>query len=186
MSLASRDAHIPAYLGRLDELAFGLAQAVNTAHQAGFDLNGAPGQAFFAPPAGIAGAAASLQLDAAIDGNPALVAASGSGAPGDNAAARTLADLRNARVIGGTATFNESWAQLVYRVGTDTQTALAEQRSRHEVVSQVARLRDQVSGVSLDEESANMLKYQRAYEANARFFSTVDSVLDTLMQLGGA
>ena len=106
------------------------------------------------------------------------------GAPGDNQAARALADLRGARVIGGTATFSDAWGQIVYRVGSDTAVARAEQQSRHEVVAQVERLRDQVSGVSLDEESANMLKFQRAYEATARFFSTINSVLDTLLSIG--
>ncbi|MDH4066945.1 MAG: flagellar hook-associated protein FlgK, partial [Acidobacteriota bacterium] len=120
-------------------------------------------------------------------GDPSLVAASGTGAPGDNAVARALAGLRDARTMaGGTATFSQSWGQLVYRVASDTKTALAEQRSHADVVAQVARLRDQVSGVSLDEESANMLKFQRGYEANARFFSTVNSVLDTLMNVVGA
>ena len=87
---------------------------------------------------------------------------------------------------GGSATFGESWGQLVYRVGTDTQTARAEQQSRGVVLDQVSRLRDQVSGVSLDEEAASMLKFQRGYEANARFFSTVNDVLDTLMNVVGA
>jgi flagellar hook-associated protein 1 len=184
-ALDARDTRIPAYQARLDELAYEVARSVNTVHQTGFDLNGAAGQAFFTPLGGVAGAAAALQLDPAIGADPSLVAASGTGAPGDNQVARALADLRGARTVGGTATFSESWGQLVYRVGSDSQVAQAEQRSRHEVVAQVARLRDQVSGVSLDEESANMLKFQRAYEANARFFTTVNSVLDTLMSIGG-
>ncbi len=184
-ALDARDTRIPAYMARLDELAYAVADAVNAVHQTGFDLNGAAGQAFFTPLGGVAGAAAALQVDPAIAADPALVAASGTGAPGDNQVARALADLRDARAVGGTATFSEGWGQLVYRVGSDTAVALAEQQSRHEVVAQVARLRDQVSGVSLDEESANMLKFQRAYEANARLFTTVNSVLDTLMNVVG-
>jgi len=182
--LDARDTRIPAYQQRLDELAYGVATAINTTHQSGFDLNGNAGGTFFSPLAGVAGAAAALQVDPAVDADPSLVAASGTGAPGDNQVARALADLRGARTMnGGTATFADSWGQLVYHVGSDTQTALAEQRSRQEVVVQVERLRDQVSGVSLDEESAQMIKFQRAYEANARFFSTVNSVLDTLMNM---
>ena len=50
----------------------------------------------------------------------------------------------------------------------------------------VARLRDEVSGVSLDEEAASMIKFQRAYEANAKYFTAVDEMLLTLMRtLGG-
>ena len=49
----------------------------------------------------------------------------------------------------------------------------------------MARLRDQVSGVSLDEEAASMIKFQRAYEANAKYFTAVDDMLLTLMRTVG-
>jgi flagellar hook-associated protein 1 FlgK len=74
----------------------------------------------------------------------------------------------------------------VYRVGTDTQVAKNEQASRDEIMQQLEALRDQASAVSLDEEAANLMKFQRAYEANAKFFSAVDRSLDTLMQMIGA
>lgn len=115
-----------------------------------------------------------------------LVAASQTGAQGDNGAAKLIANLRDARVVNGSATFSEGWGQLVYRVGSDAQTAIAQQKSRLEVVAQVEHLRDQVSGVSLDEESALMMRYQRAYEANARYFTAVDAMLATLMHIVGA
>jgi flagellar hook-associated protein 1 FlgK len=100
---------------------------------------------------------------------------------------KAITDLRDARVVGGSATFADSWGQLVYRVGSDSQSAQIQRKSRQEVVDQVERLRDQVSGVSLDEEAAQMLRFQRAYEANARYFTTVDSVLATLLRIvGGA
>jgi flagellar hook-associated protein 1 FlgK len=76
---------------------------------------------------------------------------------------------------------HDTWGQLVYRVGRDTQAARNEQQSREEIVDQVDALRDQVSGVSLDEEAVNLLKYQKAYEANARFFRAIDTTLDTLL-----
>ncbi len=183
----ARDVNIPGYQASLDALAFSVAQEVNTAHQAGIDLLGGTGNNFFAAIGAPGGAAAAMALDAGVAADPSLIAASASGAAGDNTVARTIAGLRDARVIGGNATFADSWSQLVYRVGTDAQTAMAQQKSRHEVVEQVTRLRDQVSGVSLDEEAASMLRFQRAYEANARYFSTVDSVLATLLNMvGGA
>ena len=85
-------------------------------------------------------------------------------------------------MAGGTATFGDTWSQLVYRVGTDSKAAQDEQRSRSEIVRQVELLREQVSGISLDEEAMMMMKFQRAYEANARFFQAIDQTLDTLMQ----
>ena len=108
-----------------------------------------------------------------------------SDAAGDNQTAKAIAAIRDARVVGGASTLAESWSQLVYRVGSDSQTAQSQQKGRQEVVDQVERLRDQVSGVSLDEEAATMLRFQRAYEANARYFSTVDQVLATLLHLVG-
>jgi flagellar hook-associated protein 1 FlgK len=183
--LQVRDVMVPGYQARLDVIAFSVAQQVNTAHAAGTDLLGGTGTNFFAPIGGPAGAAAALQLNAAIAADPQLIAASLTGAPGDNQTAKAIASLRDARVIGGASTFAESWSQLVYRVGSDAQTAQAQRQGRQEVVDQVERLRDQVSGVSLDEEAATMLRFQRGYEANARYFSTVDQVLATLLRLVG-
>jgi flagellar hook-associated protein 1 FlgK len=82
---------------------------------------------------------------------------------------------------GGTATLSEGWANFVYRMGRDLQTAQQEAAMRQEVVLQVETLRDRVSGVSLDEEAMNLMRYQRAYEANARFFSVIDETLDILL-----
>ena len=184
--LYTRDTQIPAYQTKLDQLAYGVAIEVNTLHQGGFDLNGNAGIAFFTPPAAVTGAAAAFSVSASIVGNPNLVAASQSGAPGDNQVARAIAGLRNQPVLnGGTATFTEGWAELAYAVGADADAARAEQGSRQDVLSQVQRLRDQVSGVSLDEEAASLMKFQRAYEANAKYFTAVDTMLQTLMRTVG-
>lgn len=184
--LHARDTLVPAYQSQLDALAFGVAQEVNALHQTGFDLNGAAGTAFFTPLASATGAATALAVAAPIQADPSLVAASGTGAPGDNGIATRLAALRDAKVLGGgTATMSETWAHLAYRVGNDAQAAEGQQRSRHDVTNEVERLRDQFSGVSLDEEAADMLKFQRAYEANAKFFSVVDDLLGTLMRVVG-
>jgi flagellar hook-associated protein 1 len=183
--LHTRDTLIPAYQTRLDELAYGVAQRVNAVHQTGFDLNGNPGAAFFTPPVAVAGAAAALTLSAPLQADSSLLAASQTGAPGDNQVARALAALRDEPVLGGTTTFAEGWAALAYQVGSDADGARAEQSSRLDVLDQVQHLRDQVSGVSLDEEAASMMKFQRAYEANAKYFSAVDAMLQTLMNTVG-
>lgn len=183
--LEVRDVLIPGYQVRLDTIAFSVAQQVNTLHQGGTDLAGNAGANFFATIGAPAGAAAAITLDAALAADSDLVAASQTGAPGDNGAAKLIANLRDARVVSGSATFSEGWGQLVYRIGSDAQTAMAQQKSRREVVTQVEHLRDQVSGVSLDEESALLMRYQRAYEANARYFSAVDTMLATLLNMMG-
>jgi flagellar hook-associated protein 1 FlgK len=177
-----RDSSIPGYQSRLDQLAYDVATAVNTAHQAGFDAGGAAGGAFFTPPAAVAGAAAALSVSAAIQGDPLLVAASGTGASGDNQTARAIAALRDAPLAsGGTATGAEAWASLVYNVGADVRATDVSSGTRDQIVRQLQRLRDQQSGVSLDEEAANLMRFQRSYEASARYFTVIVDTLDTLM-----
>jgi len=185
--LEVRDATIPGYLTQLDELAYEVVQQVNDLHATGYDQSGTAGGDFFSFSAsltGSAGAAAAIRLDPAIVNDGSLIAASGSTEVGGNTVARAIAALRDARVLsGGTATLSDAWGQLVYRVGRDVKNAQSEQSNRSEILNQVESLRDQVSGISLDEEAAQMLRFQRAYEANARFFRLIDETLDMLFSM---
>jgi flagellar hook-associated protein 1 FlgK len=180
--LAVRDQAIPGYRSELDTMAYDLANAVNALHTTGYDLSQSPGGNFFVPLASAAGAAAALQVDSALAADTSLLAAAGIASSGDNGRARQLADLRDAPVVGG-RTPSAAWAGLVYRVGSDVHQATRERESRREIVHQIESLRDSVSGVSIDEEAALMMRFQRAYEANARFFTVVDEVLQTLLSL---
>jgi flagellar hook-associated protein 1 FlgK len=182
--IALRDATIPGYQGRLDQLAYDIATQVNAVHLTGFDATGAAGGTFFNAPATVAGAASSLAVTPAVTADPRLVAASGTGASGDNQVARGIAALRDARVMnGGSATAAEAWATFVYQVGSDVRGTEASVVTREQIVRQMERLRDQQSGVSLDEEAANLMRYQRSYEASARYFTTIVDTLDTLMAM---
>jgi flagellar hook-associated protein 1 FlgK len=157
-----------------------VTQQVNTA-PGGLQPEWGDGNQLFTPHAA-AGAAARIRRRAAVAANANLVAASATGAVGDNQTAKAIAALRDARTAGsGSSTFTQAWSQLVYQVGSDSQSALAIQKSRQDIVSTLTRLRDSVSGVSLDEEAGTMLKFQRAYEANAKYFTVVSDMLDTLM-----
>jgi flagellar hook-associated protein 1 FlgK len=185
--LQVRDTIVPGYQQRLDQLAFDVAAQVNLLHEAGTGLTGATGQSFFTTIASVAGAASAIEVAPAVVGDPRLIAASQSGAPGDNGTATAIANLRDTRVLnGGTTTLNDSWSQMVYRVGSDAATAQAQRESGRQVVEQISKLRDQISGVSLDEEAAAMMKFQRAYQANARFFMSVNESISTLMNMVGA
>jgi flagellar hook-associated protein 1 FlgK len=182
-----RDVQLPSYVSRLDTLAFDVVEQVNTLHQAGYDASGVQNRDFFAPLATSAGAAKAMRVDAALAADHSRIAATGSAGAGDNTTAKAIAGLRDARVLdGGTATLSESWTELAYRVGRDARAARDAQTSRAEIVRQVDALRDEVSGISLDEEAMHLLKFQRAYEANARFFSVIDRTIDTLIQTLGS
>ena len=115
-----------------------------------------------------------------------LIAAAGVNEVGDNGAAKQLANLRDALVLeGNSATLVDSWSHFAFRVGRDTRAALDGSKAQSDIVEQIDALRDAVSGVSLDEEAVNMIKFQRAYEANARFFSTIDQTLSILFSIVG-
>ncbi len=184
--LAVRDTMLPDYLARLDQVAYDVVREVNALHQSGFDAAGAPGVAFFQP-VPLAGAASAVTMNPALTaaGGASLVAASGtSGVAGDTTVARNLAALRDRPITsGGSASASEAWGQLVYRVGRDRAAATASDKTQSEVLSQLQNLQDSVSSVSLDEEAADMLRFQRGYEANARFFTAIDQMLDTLIAM---
>ena len=181
--LQVRDVSVPNYLSQLDTLAYGITQQVNALHSTGYDQSGAAAGNFFSPLGTSAGAAAAIAVSPAITGDITKIAAAGIADAGDNQMARQLAGLRDARVLAGnTATFADAWGTLAYTVGRDAKTATDDQASRAQTVKQVDTLRDQISGVSLDEEAANLLKFQRAYEANAKFFKACDDAITTLMQ----
>ena len=182
-----RDTTIPKYQTQLDQLAYDVAQQVNTVHAGGYDLSGTAGGAFFTPIASVAGAATALKVASGIAADSSKIAASKTGAVGDNGTAQALADLRDANVAnGGTATFVGSWSTLVNGVGSDSADAQSSLKTRDDVVTALQRLRDSVEGVSLDEEAGRLLQYQRAYEANAKFFSVVNTALSTLFGIIGA
>jgi flagellar hook-associated protein 1 FlgK len=179
-----RDTVFPGYVSRLDRLAWDLAAAVNGVHAAGFDATGAPAGDFFAPLGGIAGAAAALAVDPALVADSRLVAASSTGEAGDNQTARALAALRDAAVTaGGTMHVFDAWSELVFAVGSDAAAARAAQSGHALVLRQLEQLRAQTSGVSYDEEAAHLMRYQRAYEASARYFTTIVDTIDTLMEM---
>jgi flagellar hook-associated protein 1 FlgK len=137
---------------------------------------------FFTALGSSAGAAAAIAVNSTVAADGRTIAAAGIPQAGDNQAARAMADLRGARVLdSNTATMTDAWSQLVFRVGRDGEAATDERESRTALVRQVEALRDEVSGVSLDEEAMHLLKFQRAYEANARFFRIIDESIETLL-----
>jgi flagellar hook-associated protein 1 FlgK len=169
-SLQSLNSVLPGQSASLDQVATDLMTAVNTQHAAGFDLSGNAGGKFFTG----TGAA---DITVAIT-DPKLIAASGnSGGPNlDNTNASKLAD------IGVSTTGPDStYRQMIATLGVVSQSTNRRLTIQDGVKQQVDTDLDSASGVNLDEEMANMLSYQRAYEAAARLMTTLDSTLDTLI-----
>jgi flagellar hook-associated protein 1 FlgK len=180
-----RDTLLPSYRSQLDQLAYSMANDVNALTTTGYDLNGNAGLAFFTPPAAVSGAARLLIVNPAVAANNALIVASATTTSGNNDIARAVQALQDNPMTGSTARPVDGWGSLVYSVATDAAGAQQSQKAHEQVTVQLQNLRDQISGVSLDEEAAMLMKFQRAYEANARFFQIASATLDTLLSLAG-
>ena len=179
--IQARDQTIPGLLNGLDTLAAGLATAFNGANAAGFDLNGNVGGNLFSPPPnGGAGAAANMAV--AIS-DPALIAASSDGSAGSNGNLANFTAIQKQTVISGETPTNY-YGNLVFNVGNDVANGTAELQSSKLVLQQLQDQRGSISGVSLDEEAANMVQYQRAYDAAARVVTTVNQMLETVINMG--
>jgi flagellar hook-associated protein 1 len=178
--LQLRDQEIPSLSTKLDTLASGIATAVNTQSTAGFDLNGAAGTNFFVSPA--AGPGAALNLTVAIT-NPAQVAASADGTPGNNVNATALANLQNQSVVAGQTPI-DYYSSIVFQVGNDTANATAAQTGQQLVTQQLQDQQGSISGVSLDQEGANLILYQNAYSAAARVAGVISSLFQTAINMG--
>lgn len=179
--LQARDSTIPTLQTSLDSLAAGLCDALNTAQEGGFDLNGNAGQALFST-AGSSGAAASMKV-AIQDSN--LIAASSDGSAGSNGNLNQLAAVAKQAVSAG-MTATQAYANLVFVAGTAVDNGTAELNASSTMLQQLQQQSTSVSGVSLDEEASNILLYQRAYEASARAISAVDEMLQIAINMGAA
>ena len=162
---------LPGYLAGLDSVATLLADSVNALHTTGYDAGGNAGQPFFSyDPAG-----AALSLTVAITDADEVAA---SGAPGvlDGSIAEAIGDLRGA---------DDAYQRLVNGFATEVASSRRASTTQQLLTTQVDGAREQLVGVNFDEETVNLLAAQRAYEAASRVMTTMDSVLDTLINRTG-
>ena len=178
--LQARDQQIPAIQTQLDTLAAGLVNAVNGVQVGGFDLNGNAGTNLFTPPpASGTGAAASLSV--AIT-DPALIAASSDGTIGSNGNAEAMYAISTQPTISG-QTPTDYYSGIVFDVGNSTANVIAEQSASSLVLQQLNDQRSSISGVSLDQEAANLVQYQQAYSASAQIVTTINSMMETVINM---
>lgn len=129
--------------------------------------------------------AADIAVNPELVGNPDRIAASISGAEGDAGNLARIVDLR-ARDLDGLDdnTIEDFYADIVGDVGFQTASAGAAVSAQNQLLDQLLADREAVSGVNIDEELLDMEKYQKSYEAAARFLSVAQEMMDTLINLG--
>lgn len=182
--LEIRDTFVNDLLAQVDTLAHTLAKEVNTAHSLGFDRYSQQGNPFFEPSLEVAGAAERMNVSEAVRLDAGKIAAAGAAnAPGDNRIANIISSLQYQQVMGGESTFDDFYNNIVGTVGVSASRANHELETQKDSLAQLKNLRESISGVSLDEETAKMIEYQKMFEASARMIRTSDEMLETVLNL---
>lgn len=160
----------------LDALAVAIRDQVNTAHALGFDLFGVAGTDLFSGTD-----AESFVVSSGFTTD--LLAASSAGSANDGNHAIAMAGLRSQSGVDGT--LHEQARAVIGGVGSAVLTARTSAESTQGVLAALEATRAAVSGVNLDEELTMLLQYQRAYEASARVMTSIDEMLDVLINRTG-
>ena len=195
----TRDVLLRRYMEDFASMVWGVTNSVNDLHAAGMDLYGTTGNAFFT------GAnLETLQINELIRNDSGLVAASmapGPGqsqpAPGDGGNALLIARLRSAAISVdplqpdvrlratldplGQTTFSDFHRDNIARLGVDTRESKRLAENQASLLAMLNQRQDAIAGVSLDEEMANMIQFQLAYQASSRVITAFDEIYDTLI-----
>ncbi len=171
------------YMGQLDTLANTLRTQVNSIQMAGYTANGSTGVQFFNDSNPQTGAV-DLALSNAVDTNSQNIAIGYTNSSGDGSAAMALSSLRDSKIAGlGNQTLGAYYTNVVSTVGRDVSVAKNAVDTANALSEQVDAQVQDVSGVNLDDEMANMLKFQRSYQAAAKVLNTMDQVTSDLINM---
>lgn len=173
-------------IATLDGLAASVVSRVNTLHTSGTDLDGNAGGKFF-DDSTTPVTAANIKINAAITANPRLVVASPLTQPGQTgtiagAIANLLTD-QTSTVNSQIGSFSSIFSSMISEAGEQVRTADDALQTQAAIISQLTAQRESISGVSLDEEAINLMQYQKAYEAAARFMKIADEMTQTILSL---
>ena len=188
----------------LDELAHGLVLSTNAIHRRGFanhpvpvDSQGNPvpnaakqkvtGINFFKEPLDLKRAAEYISISDDIEADINNIAtALEANKPGDNRVSIAISKLQHEKVLaGGTTTFEEQYLKSVGSVGLQAGKSKIDEEQSHGILAQAKSFKERMAGVSLDEEAANMVRYQNAYEASAKVIRASDEMFKAVLGLMG-
>lgn len=200
--LKTRNGEIGGLEKQIDELAHGLVLATNAIHRRGFanhpvplDAQGNPvpnaaqtkvtGINFFKEPLDLKRAAEYIQISDEVEADPNNIAtALEANKPGDNRVALAISKLQHEKVLGSaTTTFEEQYLKSVGNIGLQTGKAKIDAEQSAGILAQAKSFKERLAGVSLDEEAANMVRYQNAYEASAKVIKASDEMFRAVLGL---
>ena len=179
-TIDARDGALAGLRGQLDILAGQLITEINAVHSAGYDLSGNTGETFFTGTD-----AATIRVNNVLVTSPGRIqTASVPGAVGDNRVALALAQLADKKIATlGNQTFSQSFGQSVSSLGQSLSSVNSQIDNQAVVENMLSKQRDSISGVSLDEEMTDLIRFQKAFQASARLITTIDEMLDTIVNM---
>ena len=200
--LTARDQDIPAVMGALDQLAFGIATEVNAQNAKGVDLNGNAGAAIFSQPQQVAGSAESMSVTM-TDPSEIAAAAAGQGT-GDNSNAIALANLATSddppilnglvlpdgQVLAAGQTLlngltpSNFYSGFVTNLGSTVSEVQTENTAQNASVSQLQTQNNALSEVNLNDEASSMTTLERSYQAASQVFSMLNTIMASALNLG--
>ncbi len=201
-AIKTRNEELDHVMQKVDDLAYNLANAVNAIHKRGFinkplpvDAQGQPynegtykkvtGINFFETPTSAKYAARNLKLGELVkESSDYIAAALSPNAPADNRIALALTKLQHEKFAnGGTATFEEEYLKTVGHIGVKTAKENITAEHAKGIKAQIRTMKERISGVSLDEEAANLVKYQHQYQANAKVIQQSEEMFNAILNI---
>ena len=179
-NIEARDGALKSLNEGLNTLASQLITQVNAIHSTGYGLSGVTGTTFFTGTD-----AGDIAVNASLMNDPSLLQASGvAGLSGNNEVALALAQLGGSQLPGlGNQTFSQNYTTLAAGLGSALSSVTSQLSDQQVVQSALQTQRSAISGVSLDEEMTDLVKYQKAYQASAHLVSTINEMLDELLRM---
>lgn len=176
--IEARDTSIQALRDNLSSLASTLIAEVNRLHQTGFGKDGSTGLAFFSGTN-----ASDIAVNSALTADK-IATSDTAGEVGNNKIILALAQLKEAPQSGlSNLTISQNYSRVVAKLGSDLDRVNQGVSDQAAVSNMVATQRDSVSGVSMDEEMTDLLKFQRAYQASAKIVNVIDEMLLSIINM---
>jgi flagellar hook-associated protein 1 FlgK len=185
-----------------DHIAFEFAKSVNNIHRQGFvnrrleiSEDGKPpmfdkrgpttGIDFFDLPLDQDEAASQIKISSMVEDDLSNITAGlAPNSPGDNRVAIAISKLQHERILGeNSITLEEKYLQTIGNIGLEAGKARLDAEQASGILAQSNSFRERLSGVSIDEETSNMIRYQHAYEASAKMMQAADEMFKTVLEI---
>ncbi len=180
-----RDRTLSAVIDRLDDLAFGITKYVNQVHTQGMNRNGVKGIKFFKEISQKDRASEFISLSDEVAANTSNIAtAFDRNAPGDNRVAVAISQIQYEKLMNnGEASMDDWYNSIVSDIGIVRNRNMASLSQTKNVMTHLDKMRDQISGVSLDEETANLLQFQHTFDVSAKVIQVAEELLDSVLAI---